>query len=191
MKVHEVFRSIQGEGVLTGTPMTFIRLYGCQLSCPWCDTPQDGYEEMTPFEIIQQVRDDWACLTGGEPTIHEELPILVNILREKLISVAIETSGLGPLPKGLNWICVSPKNPWPDPIVLQIAHEVKLLVGSGMYSARLKVRDRLQWQGSDTIVSVQPVWDGNYEENLKEAIEIARFYGVRLSVQVHKYLGIR
>lgn len=191
MKVHEMFSSFQGEGALVGVPMTFIRLYGCNLSCPWCDTQQDRYTEMTPFEIVPRVQDEWVCITGGEPTIHKDLPILVNALRERLIMVAIETNGTGLLPRGLNWICVSPKDPWPESDILEIADEVKLLVGSGMYDARLKVRDRAQWQGKDTIISVQPVWDEDYEENLNEAMRIAQFYQVRLSVQVHKYLGVK
>lgn len=189
MKVHEVFRSIQGEGKLAGTPMTFIRLYGCNLSCPWCDTPQDGYTEMPIEEIVDQVKDKWACITGGEPTIHA-VEELADALSNAGISVAIETNGTRELSCiDFDWICVSPKSVWPDSSLLWQASELKILVGSGMYDANeiLAEYDDQHHQ----YISLLPIWDDNYEANLKRAIELCQEYQVRLTVQVHRYLGVR
>jgi 7-carboxy-7-deazaguanine synthase len=108
MRVDEIFRSIQGEGHLTGIPMTVIRLYGCNLSCPFCDTPQEDYQGMSVDDIVGQVKDDWALLTGGEPTIRADLRFLVQALREIGIRVALETNGTGLIPEGIDWVCVSP-----------------------------------------------------------------------------------
>ena len=188
MKVHEIFRSIQGEGFMTGTPMTFIRLYGCNQSCQGCDTPQSGYQEMTIEEIVACVEDDWACITGGEPTIHDELPVLVNALRERGVKVAIETNGTNVLPRGLSWVCVSPKSQWPDSRILGQAHEVKLVVGSGMYDVDKVLARRPNLRAT---VSLQPWWDDNYEANLREAIRLCQKYQVRLSLQTHKWIGVR
>ena len=44
MKVNEIFKSIQGEGILMGLPTIFIRLTGCNLRCKWCDTTYSYYE---------------------------------------------------------------------------------------------------------------------------------------------------
>ncbi len=76
LRVSEQFTSIQGEGLDIGQPFSFIRLFGCNYSCSWCDTKyavqhwSDTYDEHTPAELVA-----WAaaqgnravCLTGGEP----------------------------------------------------------------------------------------------------------------------------
>lgn len=194
MKVHEIFSSIQGEGANTGLPTSFIRLYGCNQSCPWCDTYQkvDDFTEMSIDEIICRVRDEWVCITGGEPTIHSELCLLSEALCDAGYLVALETNGTNSIPLGFHRVCVSPKSVWPTEEVFQSADEIKLLVGSEFYDTGATIRDfAVGWHQDQKVVSVQPVWDDNYEKNLKEAIEIAQFYGVRLSVQLHKYLEVK
>lgn len=195
IKVHEIFRSIQGEGANTGIPMSFVRLYGCNSRCPFCDTYQEkgDFVEMTIDEIVAEViEDEWVCITGGEPTIHPELCPLSEALANAGHMVALETNGTNPIPLGFHWVCVSPKTDWPEQEVLDAADEIKLLVGSDFYSAWIVVRDRaVDWIKQHKVVSVQPVWDDWYEMNLKYAITIAQLYGVRLSVQSHKYLEIK
>lgn len=190
MKVHEIFRSIQGEGKLAGTPMTFIRLHGCNLSCSWCDTPQDGYTEMSIEEIVNQVEDKWACLTGGEPVIHKRLTELAQVLRRNGYRVALETNGTKEVSRAdFDWICVSPKSSSPNQIAMWNAHEIKLLVGSGLYN----VDDLLASESWDFLYrySLLPIWDDNYEANLKRAVELCQKYQVRLTFQAHKYLEIK
>jgi len=192
LKIHEIFRSIQGEGANTGLPMTFIRTYGCNLSCGFCDTPQDGYTDMEIDDIVAQIRDDWVCITGGEPTVHSQLCLLSESLCNKGHMVALETNGTNPIPLGFHWVCVSPKSVWPKQEVFDAADEIKLLVGSGFYKAKTIVRDfAVDWTKEQKVVSVQPVWDENYEQNLEDAVKIAQFYGVRLSVQIHKYIQVK
>ena len=197
MKVHEIFRSIQGEGKLAGIPMTFIRLYGCNMVplCSWCDTPQDpgNYTERSIEEIVNQVEDDWVCITGGEPTIHKNLRKLVSRLQEKGYYVALETNGLNIAPYA-NWICVSPKSDWPLRFNLSISNEIKLLVGSGMYDVEevlTQVHEGEWHSGWHNKTSLLPIWDDNYKDNLARAIELCQKYQVRLTVQLHKYLGVR
>lgn len=190
MKVHEIFRSIQGEGRLAGTPMTFIRLYGCNLSCDFCDTPQplNACTDMSIEDIVKSVKDDWVCITGGEPTIHA-VEELAQALSKAGFSVAIETNGTRKIScEGFDWICVSPKNIWPDPSILYQADEVKILVGSGMYDADdILVR----YENMHQYISLLPIWDDNYEANLKRAIELCQRYQVQLATQLHKYLEIK
>lgn len=154
-----------------------------------CDTPQDGYAEMRIKDIVRQVQDEWVCITGGEPLIHEELPALIDALRERLIRVAIETNGMGPLPKGLDWVCVSPKSVWPGPFVLGRADEIKLLVGSGFYDPE-EIVTHSSYSQYKLWFSLQPVWDDNYKANLQRAIELCQKHQVRLSVQMHKLIGV-
>lgn len=76
MKVIEIFTSLQGEGVLMGTPTTFVRFEGCNLDCQWCDTKyaREGGREMTPHQVLDEVEErnvPFVCLTGGEPMLQE------------------------------------------------------------------------------------------------------------------------
>ena len=74
-KVKEVFDSIQGEGCMIGMPVTFIRLQGCNLACPWCDSKetwgQKTYTEYTAEQLAMQVNQETVVITGGEPTIQD------------------------------------------------------------------------------------------------------------------------
>ena len=96
--VNEIFNSIQGESLCAGLPCTFIRLTGCNLRCPYCDTSY-AYEEgagLTITDIIDKV-SDYECplveITGGEPLIQSETPLLITNLIEKGYKVLLETNG--------------------------------------------------------------------------------------------------
>lgn len=99
-KVNEIFLSIDGEGVRTGLPTVFIRLYGCNLKCSYCDTryscENSEYKLMSLMDIIEQVLSygvPRVTLTGGEPLIHDGVKDLINSLVVNGIEVNIETNG--------------------------------------------------------------------------------------------------
>ena len=72
MRINEIFYSLQGEGFYTGTPSLFIRLSGCNLQCPFCDTEHIPYTDMTEREIIEEAGKCSAkhvVITGGEPSL--------------------------------------------------------------------------------------------------------------------------
>ncbi|MCW1309780.1 MAG: 7-carboxy-7-deazaguanine synthase QueE [Candidatus Nanoarchaeia archaeon] len=101
MRVSEIFRSIQGEGMRIGRPSIFVRLGTCNLNCLWCDTKyaQTEWNEIGVNEIAQKVLEmclpgDNLVITGGEPMLQrEQLEILVQILREHFEVIEIETNG--------------------------------------------------------------------------------------------------
>jgi 7-carboxy-7-deazaguanine synthase len=98
MKVYEIFRSLQGEGVLIGTPTVFIRTVGCNLRCDWCDTKTalEGGQEMSVEQILAKVdeyKTQFICVTGGEPMLQKDLIKLLNRLLEKCYQVTLETNG--------------------------------------------------------------------------------------------------
>lgn len=102
MKVVEIFKSIDGEGIRAGFPVTFIRLAGCNLRCSYCDSnyacdwKDEDVTEMTPKEIFKNVYlkgNTRITLTGGEPLIHEDVDSLIDILTGSGFEVNIETNG--------------------------------------------------------------------------------------------------
>lgn len=99
-KVNEIFLSIDGEGYRTGLPVVFIRLYGCNLNCSYCDTryscEQQEYKEMSLYDILVEVLSygvPRVTLTGGEPLIHPGVKDLITSLVANDIEVNIETNG--------------------------------------------------------------------------------------------------
>lgn len=138
-QVNEIFMSVQGEGLHTGKKASFIRLQGCTVGCPWCDsgpladmsegrhtngqtrnTWGAGGERMTVEDIVFDVLGHWdgsvdphVIITGGEPTLYN-LDGLINGLRKGLGRwpyIQLETSGQNMLKGGLrpDWITWSPK----------------------------------------------------------------------------------
>lgn len=105
LPVSEIFYSIDGEGCRTGAPAIFIRLFGCNLHCSYCDTryacekkhPLADLRDMTIDEIVDAVKEYEPCrcitITGGEPLIHKPLNDLITRLRELCYWVNIETNG--------------------------------------------------------------------------------------------------
>lgn len=97
MRICEIFRSIQGEGINIGLPTIFIRTQGCNLRCRWCDTDyaQDSdIEEIGLEDIITHLEElpyGRICLTGGEPLLQEDIYDLIDRLMPRDISV--ETNG--------------------------------------------------------------------------------------------------
>jgi 7-carboxy-7-deazaguanine synthase len=108
--VNEIFNSIQGESLYAGLRCTFIRLTGCNLRCSYCDT-RYAYEEgtsLTMTDIIDKV-SVYECplveITGGEPLIQNETPLLITNLIENGYQVLLETNGTIDT-KGIDERCV-------------------------------------------------------------------------------------
>jgi 7-carboxy-7-deazaguanine synthase len=123
VKVSEVFYSIQGEGILVGTPSVFVRTSGCNLRCVWCDT---AYTSWTPEgaewsieAILGEVRRypaRYAVVTGGEPMIAPEIGELTEGLRGLGLHITMETAGTVFAPVACDLMSISPKlansTPW-------------------------------------------------------------------------------
>ena len=120
--MHSIFSTIQGEGPFGGTPAIFVRLYGCNLCCPACDTEysdhRQAYSTDDLFQAIytNSLRNNappsLVVFTGGEPMRQNILPIVQKLLL--LTKVQIETNGtyfsFSLMQSGAH-ITVSPKTP--------------------------------------------------------------------------------
>lgn len=189
-KIVETFISIQGEGSLQGTNVLFIRTFGCNLSCDFCDEPKHvdkslikEYSTDDLVKMAKEAQTGWVCLTGGEPSMQDMNP-LIEALQYNGIKVQVETNGLNYdnisladiktcAPKGEH----VPEGEWTE---LKILIPVQLPM----------LQEALH---TDSRVYVQPV---NYEHevnrgNLEHCLEIIDVYPqLGLSVQLHKLLGV-
>lgn len=112
MKVVEIFKSIDGEGKRAGLPTTFVRLYGCNLNCSYCDTrygcEDNNYTIWSVDSIMDTIKRfgiQSVTITGGEPLIHPGIHKLINTLLESGYWVNVETNGsiwIGQFPKHKN-----------------------------------------------------------------------------------------
>lgn len=100
MKISEVFFSVQGEGLSSGKASIFVRTFGCNLNCAFCDTlyakGTGTSKEMSVSEVIKQIKSypcKSVCLTGGEPLLQREsLNLIIRLLNEKY-EIDVETNG--------------------------------------------------------------------------------------------------
>jgi len=113
-----VYWTIQGEGALVGEPMVFIRLAGCSVGCPSCDTNYAFWRECSEDEIaaecldhrIANGRSKYAWVTGGEPTDQDIEPLMAALWSAGFIP-CLATSGIRPVSSEWGWVSVSPHSP--------------------------------------------------------------------------------
>ena len=218
-KVNEVFETIQGEGSFTGAPAIFVRLQGCPVGCSWCDTKHtweiknelrqglgdiviktaetEHWAGVTPEDLLalfakEGYQAKHVVITGGEPCMYDLNP-LCQLLHNAGYSTQIETSGTFDIKApAQTWVTVSPKvNMAGGYKVLQSAldraNEIKHPVAMQKH-----IDELLQLlQHTDTaakLIYLQPISQQRRATEL--AIAKCKEYNWRLSVQVHKYLGI-
>lgn len=186
----EIFYSIQGEGAWTGTPAVFVRLAGCNLACRFCDTDYSLRFMASVEQVVARVRElggscPMVILTGGEPLAQSATPQLIAALRADGRRVHIESNGTidVELPPDV-WLTVSPKERL-HPRMAARANEAKLIVDARVPN---------EWIAAfpaGTPVTLQP--EGNKAANIALAVDAAKAQParLRLSLQTHKFIGVR
>lgn len=198
--VNETFLSFQGEGSWTGMPAAFIRLQGCAVGCPWCDTKESWDEAGGIRESVADLVG-WAeqryhvVITGGEPCAVDLNPLIRGLYHNAARRVQIETSGTYEIdvPDGV-WVTVSPKLDMPGgrevlSQALGRADEIKFTVGKPRDVENLLSRV-MPFVIRDIPVYLQPL------SLSKRATQVcldaaAAQPGWRISLQTHKYAGYR
>lgn len=208
--VKETYYTLQGEGANAGRAAVFLRFTGCNLwsgraedrpkgpgGCSrWCDTDFVGMDgpgggRFSAPELAAHVARVWqgksparrlVVCTGGEPLLQLDEP-LIDALHAEAFEIAVETNGTVAAPRGLDWICVSPKAG--GELVLRKGHELKLVVPQeGLDPGQF---EDLEFDH----FLLQPMDGLARAENARRAVDYCLAHPRwRLSVQTHKYLGI-
>ena len=206
--VKEIFLTLQGEGAQAGRRAVFCRFAGCNLwtgrekdragaVCRFCDTDfvgTDGtlggkYRDAAALAAViadtwgEGADDRYVVLTGGEPMLQVD-DALIDALHERDFTIAIESNGTFPIPRSIDWICVSPKAG--SELIQTSGDELKLVwpqAGSDVERlAALDFTHRL----------IQPLDDADAAGNVRKCLDLVmadpRW---RLSLQTHKTLGLR
>jgi 7-carboxy-7-deazaguanine synthase len=217
--VNEIFETIQGEATYTGTPAIFVRLQGCPVGCPWCDTKHTWEVEpqhATAYETIRLKTEDaptytrldaamlvarvqefdaaHVVITGGEPCLYDLRPLTTALL-DAHYTVQIETSGTQEvLCDPRTFVTVSPKLHMPGglPVLrsaLTRANEIKHPLGKAAdyHMLAAEVLPHID-------LTVTPVWLQPLSQSKKATdlcIHYATEYHHKVSIQTHKFLGVR
>jgi organic radical activating enzyme len=196
LPVMEEFCTLQGEGVFSGCPAYFIRLAGCDVGCVWCDVKESWNKDEHPMvsveQLVQNVLASGAIrviVTGGEPTMHN-LEALTESLRSHHIKTHIETSGVHPLTGQWDWITFSPKKfKAPTEEIFQVCHEMKVIV---FHPSDIQWAIELSKKtNADCHLLLQPEWERQDESMPLIMSHLSQYPNWRLSLQTHKYIGVR
>lgn len=210
-QVKEIFYTLQGEGTHAGRPAVFCRFAACNLwsgregqrasaVCRFCDTDFVGTDGpgggsfRTAELLAAAVAAEWKGIvhdrakpfvvcTGGEPLLQLDSP-LIDALHDAGFEIAVETNGTLPAPAGLDWICVSPKSN--STLALTSGDELKLV-----FPQDDAMPERFVDMDFKTL-RLQPMDGDDLEANTKLAIDYCLEHPQwQLSLQTHKYVGIR
>lgn len=209
--VHSIFATIQGEGPFAGVPAVFIRLAGCNLQCPGCDTEYTAVSDRTEttdsvLQWVAEVAKDTAIrlvvLTGGEP-MRQRLAPLVYALLAADYQVQLETNGTiyrPELPYAAITVVCSPKNANVDAQIIPHVAAWKYVIGEGELDARgLPTRvlgsmtPVFRDVPAEAAIYLQPldVKDDHLNATfILKTINACLKYGHRLCIQVHKMVGL-
>ncbi len=208
--IKEIFYTLQGEGFHAGRPAVFCRFAGCNLwsgrnedrpnaACRFCDTDFVGTDGpaggiyRTARDLVRRIAALWpgqggppvrpfVVLTGGEPLLQVDAE-LVDALHGEGCEIAVETNGTCLPPPGIDWLCVSPKAG--ADLVLRSGQELKLVFPQ----AEIDPADYAALDFGHFFL--QPKDGPNREQNTAACLDYCLKHPLwRLSLQIHKYLGI-
>ena len=203
--IKEIYYTLQGEAFHTGRPAIFCRFAGCNLwsgreedrhnaICKFCDTDFWGIDGLnggrySAYSLVDKRMELWPLdtspfivFTGGEPALQLD-DNLISVLKDYDAEIAIETNGTIELPKGIDWICVSPKAN--TDIAVTKGQELKIVFPQ----EGIEPLDYIDWDFEH--LYIQPMDNECQEENIKLAIKFCKQHPqFKLSVQTHKFLDI-
>ena len=168
-KINEIFESIQGEGIYFGEKQIFVRFYGCDLGCSYCDTEQDGFTEYEPQQVMDKIKSyknsaGSIAFTGGEPLQQKDfLKEVLQLTSKHGYKNYLETNGSlpGALEDVIDYVDV-------------VAMDMKLPSSTKAKSLWDEHRKFLQVGSKKEIFVKVVICEDTCEEELREALGIIK-----------------
>ena len=178
-----------------GVNAFFIRLAGCDVGCPWCDTKLSWnvkrYPEIAIADLVSKAvnaKPAMVVITGGEPLMHD-LTELTQQLKNRGLRVHLETSGSHPFSGDFDWVTFSPKQfKHPHASIYEKVSELKVVVKdeSDLIWAEQNAARMLP----NVVKYLQAEWETTSSKDLVMQYVLSHA-DWRLSMQTHKLLGVR
>lgn len=198
--VNSIFLTLQGEGFWTGRAAVFCRFSRCNLwtghekhraraVCRFCDTDFVASHPREAYELANHIASLWlgdtdpmVVFTGGEPLLQLD-DTLCSLMHDRGFYIAAETNGTQPRPRGIDWLCMSPKAG--TDLAIVAGDELKVVWPQPVnLDACLNMGFDHFW--------LSPMDGPNLAENTAEVVDyVQRHPQWRLNVQTHKKIGIR
>ncbi|MEO2153470.1 MAG: 7-carboxy-7-deazaguanine synthase QueE [Aquificota bacterium] len=208
VEVCEIYKTIQGEGFLIGSPVTLVRFQGCNIYCSWCDTkyaiPKKEDTKRDLYEVLEEIEKlgrEHILITGGEPFYHQSLlPFTAALIRRNHF-VQIETNGtlwiegFELLDRKKLYFSVSPKYSVDykiHPAFQKYCDELKFVVDDNL-TLEVLLRDEFLPLVKEKKLILQP--EGNKEKYLQKSLKLIDkllqlgLYA-RLIPQLHKLVNL-
>jgi len=211
LRLHSIWNTIQGEGIYAGWPATFVRLAGCNLQCPLCDTDYTSKDQLrslttlastiVPMSAYASHRPDkpLIVITGGEPFRQNILP-LISELNRCGRRVQVETNGTLQMFKPIPYkIICSPKTPKIDKTAATAVDAWKYVLSADSVSKEDGLPESALGGGrparptNNAPVYVQPLDEQDPEKNKRHTEAVVKScmeHGYILCLQVHKFVGV-
>lgn len=209
LSLSEIVESIQGEGKYTGIPTTFIRLYGCNMWCAYCDSvyARNGKKKNASIETIMnaayKLGNKHICITGGEPLLQDDIYPLIYELVDRDYIVSIETNGSIPIEKdnynrSFNYCMdikcpssrMASKNCYSNLANLHPKDEVKFVIAD--YADFMFALGVIKQYPTHAQIIFSPVFSEgtNSGGELAEWMMENKLPNTRMGIQMHKLVGI-
>lgn len=196
LRINDMFWTFQGEGSNAGTRALFVRLPFCNLQCSWCDTSYNTFLKMSIEDFKARATEEksrFAVITGGEPTMNADLPMVVKLLKELGFRLAIESNGMGPVPEEIDFVTISPKRESGYNIFqpnLARINDLKVVVDEGFVWAVLDDLEGLLSPFYETNLYLSPEYG-----QMKKSVDMISSYikehpQWKLNLQTHKWIGV-
>lgn len=168
-KIAEIFESVQGEGIYFGERQLFVRFFGCNLNCRYCDTKLDCFREYDPYELVAELklhRNHYHAVsfTGGEPLLQKDfLKEVARLSVQEKFKTYLETNGT--LPEYLEEVI--------DHINI-VSMDVKLPTSTGLDSFWGIHREFLKIASKKEVFVKAVICNSTEDEDLVETIRLIK-----------------